>query len=61
MTGLTSLLLYFPICLMIFSVLEACRTDEVKRVILRSLINCGVLTLVMVVGSIVVFFINKHL
>jgi hypothetical protein len=61
MTDLRALLLYVPICIVVLLVLEVCKTDDAKRAAKRTLANFGVLTLVLGVASVVVFFINKHL
>jgi hypothetical protein len=55
------LFLYVPIVLVILFVLEACRSDDPKKVAKRSLANFGVLTLVLSVGGAVVYFINRYL
>lgn len=61
MTGLSYLFLYIPICLVILVVLEACRTDEPSKVARRVLANFSVLTIVLVVGSALVYIINRYL
>ena len=54
------LLLYLPICFVVMLVLEACRHDEPRRVLRRSLTNVLTLTLVLFGGGIVVWIINKY-
>jgi hypothetical protein len=55
------LLLYFPICLVVMLVLEACRSDDPKRILRRSLSNLLTLSLVLLGGGIVVWIVNKYL
>ncbi len=55
------LILYVPICLVILLVLEACRTDDPRRILKRSFANLGTLTLVLLIGSALVFLINRYL
>jgi hypothetical protein len=54
------LLLYLPICFVVMLVLEACRSDEPRRVLRRSLTNVLTLTLVLLGGGIVVWILNKY-
>ena len=61
MNGVSYLVLFFPICLVIMVVLETCRSDDPRKILKRSLSNFGLLSLVLVLGSIVVFFINRYL
>lgn len=61
MKSASFLLLYVPICLVVMLVLEACRTDDVRRIARRSLQNFGMLTLVLFSGSVVVWLINKYM
>ena len=61
MKSASFLLLYIPICLVVMLVLEACRTDDVRRIARRSFQNFGMLTLVLLSGSVVVWVINKYL
>lgn len=61
MMGVSYLVLFIPICLVIMLVLETCRSDDPGKILKRSLSNFGLLTLVLVLGSIVVFFINRYL
>lgn len=55
------LLLYIPICLVVMLVLEACRTDDYRRVFKRALQNFATLTAVLVVGGAIVWVVNKFL
>ena len=61
MSGVSYLILYFPICLVIMLVLETCRSDDPRKILKRSLSNFGLLTVVLMLGSIVVFFMNRYL
>ena len=58
---MTCLWLYLPIALVIFLVLEACRTDDPGRILRRGLTNLAWLTLALAAGSVVVYFINRYL
>lgn len=60
MTSVWELLLYIPITLVILAVLEACRHDNPRKVLRKTAVNFGALTAVLVLGSIVIFFINKY-
>jgi hypothetical protein len=55
------LFLYIPICLVIMLVLEACRSDDPRRILRRSVSNFGMLTLVLGVGGAVVWVVNRYL
>lgn len=59
MNGVSYLLLFFPIVLVILLVLEACRLDDPKLIVKRALANLGVLTAVLVLGGAFVFVINR--
>jgi hypothetical protein len=61
MKGLSYLFLYVPIVLAILLVLEACRTDDPKRILTRSLANFGVLTGVLSAGGFLVYLVNRFL
>lgn len=52
-------LLYLPICLVIFLVLETCRHDDPKAIVRKSLFNFGVLTLILLAGSAILFAIQS--
>jgi hypothetical protein len=60
MSSASYLLLYVPICWTVMIVLEACRTDDLRRILKRSSQNFGVLTLVLAAGSVAVWLINKY-
>ena len=55
------LLLYIPICLVILTVLEACKQDDPKKIARASLINSGILTGVLLGSSILVYALQKML
>ena len=55
------LFLYIPICLVIMLVLEACRSDDPRRILRRSVSNFGMLTLVLSLGGAVVWAVNRFL
>ena len=59
MRGISYLFLYVPICLVIMLVLEACRSDDPRRILRRSFSNFGMLTLVLAVGGSLVWVINR--
>ena len=61
MKSASYLLLYIPICLVVMLVLEACRTDDYRRVVKRALQNFGTLSLVLVVAGALVWVVNKFL
>jgi len=61
MKGLSYLFLYVPVVLVILLVLEACRSDDPKRILFRSLTNFGVLTGVLSAGGLVVYLVNRFL
>lgn len=61
MTGLSYLVLYVPIVLVILTVLETCRSDDPLKILKRALANFGVLTAVLVGGGAVVFLVNRFL
>jgi hypothetical protein len=54
------LLLYLPVTIAVFVVIEACRTDDAKRIAKATAKNLAVLTAVLVVASVFVFFINRY-
>ena len=55
------LLLYIPICLIILLVMETCRQDEPKKIAKRALLNFGILTAVLLVGSLIIYGIQNWL
>ncbi|HEV3027828.1 MAG TPA: hypothetical protein VMU54_11185 [Planctomycetota bacterium] len=59
MNGVSYLLLFFPIVLVILVVLEAARSDDPKSILKRALANLGVLTAVLVLGGAFVYVINR--
>jgi hypothetical protein len=59
MNGITYLVLFFPIVLVILLVLEACRSDDPKKVLKRALANFSVLTAVLVLGGAFVYVVNR--
>ena len=59
MSGINYLVLFFPIVLVILLVLEACRSDDPKKILRRALANLGVLTAVLVLGGTFVYVINR--
>ena len=59
MSGLSYLFLFFPIVLVILLVLEACRSDDPRKITKRALGNFGVLTAVLVLGGAFVYVINR--
>jgi hypothetical protein len=59
MTGITYLVLFFPIVLVILLVLEACRSDDPRKIVKRALASLGVLTAVLVLGGAFVYVINR--
>jgi len=59
MSGISYLVLFFPIVLVILLVLETCRSDDPKKIIRRTLANLGVLTAVLVFGGLFVYVINR--
>jgi len=61
MSGASYLLLYVPICLVVMVVLEACRTDDPRRILRRSLSNFGTLTVVLLAGGLLVWLANRFL
>ncbi len=60
MRSVWEMLLYLPIILVILSVLETCRHDDPKKILRKTAINFGALTAVLLLGSVVVFFIHKY-
>jgi hypothetical protein len=56
---LSYLTLFFPIVLVILLVLEACRSDDPKKIAKRALGNFGVLTAVLILGGLFVYVINR--
>jgi hypothetical protein len=61
MKSASYLLLYIPVCLAVMLVLEACRTDDYRRVFKRAFQNLATLTLVLVLGGALVWVVNKYL
>jgi hypothetical protein len=59
MNGISYLVLFFPIVLVILLVLETCRSDDPKKIVKRALSNFGVLTAVLVLGGAFVYVINR--
>jgi hypothetical protein len=59
MNGISYLVLFFPIVLVILLVLETCRSDDPKKIVRRALSNFGVLTAVLVLGGAFVYVINR--
>lgn len=59
MNGVSYLFLFFPIVLVILLVLEACRSDDPKKIAKRAFANFGVLTAVLVLGGAFVYVINR--
>ncbi len=55
------LLLYIPICLVILTVLEACKQDDPGKIARASLINSGILTGVLLGSSILVYALQSWL
>lgn len=55
------LFLYIPVCLVVMLVLEACRTDDYRRVFRRALQNFGTLSSVLVLGGALVWLVNRYL
>ena len=60
MNSVWELLLYVPVTLASLLVLEACKSDDPKRIGRRALKNFTALTLVLVVGSGAVFLFTKY-
>lgn len=60
MNSIWELLLYIPVTLVILGVLEACKHDEPRKIARRTFANFGALTAVLVIGCLVIFFINKY-
>ncbi|MBI2900099.1 MAG: hypothetical protein HYY17_07930 [Planctomycetes bacterium] len=60
MNSILDLLLYVPITLVILSVLEACKQDDPKKIVRRTALNFGALTAVLLIGCVVIFFVNKY-
>ena len=52
---------YFPLVVAIMAVLEICRHDDPKVILKRSLINAGILTLVLLSGAIVLHVFGEYL
>ena len=61
MSGASYFFLFFPVALVILLVLETCRSDDPKRIAKRTLANLGLLTVVLVVGSVLAFLMNRFL
>jgi hypothetical protein len=59
MSGISYLFLFFPIVMAILLVLEACRSDDPRKIARRALANFGVLTAVLVLGGAFVYVINR--
>lgn len=57
---MSHLLLYVPITVLVLAVIEACKSDDPKKIAKSALKNFAVLTLVLVVGGAIVFFVNKY-
>jgi heme A synthase len=55
------LLFYIPITLVVMLVLEACKRDDPKEIAKRASLNFGVLTVVLMIGGVLVFLVNKYL
>ena len=60
MNSVWELLLYIPITLVILAVLETCRHHDPKKIVRKTAVNFGALTLVLLVGCTVIFFIQKY-
>jgi len=54
------LLLYVPVTVLVLAVIEACKSDDPKKIAKAAFKNFGVLTLVLILGGAIVFFINKY-
>lgn len=61
MKSASYLLLYLPICLVVMLVLEACRSDDYRRVFKQAFRNFATLSGVLVFGSVLVWLVNKYL
>ena len=59
MSNISYLILFFPIVLVILLVLEACRSDDPKKIAKRAFANFGVLTAVLILGGAFVYVINR--
>ena len=59
MSGLSYLVLFFPIVLVILLVLETCRSDDPKKILRRAFANLGVLSAVLILGGAFVYVINR--
>ena len=59
MSNISYLILFFPIVLLILLVLEACRSDDPRKIAKRALANFGVLTAVLILGGAFVYVINR--
>jgi hypothetical protein len=59
MSGISYLFLFFPIVMVILLVLEACRSDDPRKIVRRAFANFGVLTAVLVLGGAFVYVINR--
>jgi hypothetical protein len=59
MSGLSYLVLFFPIVLVILLVLETCRSDDPKKILRRAFANFGVLSAVLILGGAFVYVINR--
>jgi small neutral amino acid transporter SnatA (MarC family) len=56
----TYLLFYIPLVIAIMAVLEICHHDDPKVIVKRSLINAGILTAVLLVGSLVLHLMGEY-
>ena len=54
------LILYAPITLLVLVVLETCRQDDPLKIARASARNFALLTLVLFLGSVAVFFVNRY-
>ena len=52
-------MLYFPITLAVFLVIDACKQSDPRKVLSLSVKNWAILTLVLVIGCFAVMMINK--
>lgn len=52
---------YVPLVVAIMAVLEICRHDEPKVIVKRSLVNAGILTLVLLAGAMVLHIFGEFL
>ena len=54
------LLFYIPLVIAIMAVLEICHHDDPKVIVKRALINAGILTAVLVAGSILLHVLGEY-